>query len=67
MKVKDKVEIKKNGEVHLYFNNWSVEELQVVRDVINKVLDEDSKKHRWLHKLSMGDPLVYTQIWTPGD
>lgn len=60
----DKIEITENG-VNLYFNHWSVEELQAARDLIDKALDSDNRYLNWLHKFHMGDPLVYSQTWVP--
>ena len=60
-----KIEVKENGSVILFFNQWSQEELEVTRDAITKALDDRSRKYHWLHRVSIGDPLVYTQTWTP--
>ena len=62
--MEDKIEVKEDGSIVLLLAEWSQEELEVTRDAITKALDDRSRKYHWLHRVSIGDPLVYTQTWT---
>lgn len=60
----DKIEVTDKG-VNIYFDEWSVEELQNARDMIDNALDKHMRYKEWLHKFHMGDPSVYSQTWEP--